>query len=69
MVTSVGGACISLVGKQSGGVGGVEEGVEWRFGTSGLRMLAVIWAGIPVEVTQQADVVQRCRRAAIRIPF
>ena len=26
------------------------KGVEWGFGTRGLRMLA-FWAGIPVEVT------------------
>ena len=31
--------------------------VEWRFDTRGLRMLAAFWAGIPVEVTQEADVV------------
>ena len=30
------------------------KGVEWRFGWIGLRMLAVCWAGIPVEVTQEA---------------
>jgi len=37
--------------------------------TRGLRMMAAFWAGIPVEVTQEAGVVPRCRRAAIGTPF
>ena len=41
------------------------KGVEQGLGTRGLRMVAVIQAGIPVEVTQQAGVVSRRRRAAI----
>ena len=45
------------------------NGVEWRFGTRGLRILAAFWAGIPVKVTQEAGVVPRCRRAAIRTVF
>ena len=32
-------------------------------------MLVVFWAGIPVEVTQGAGVVPRCRRAAIGTPI
>ena len=28
------------------------KGVEWGLGRSGLRIVAVFWAGIPVEVTQ-----------------
>ena len=39
--------------------------VEWRFGTRGLRIVTAFWAGNPVEVTQKAGVVPRCRRAAI----
>ena len=31
----------------------------------GLRMVAVFWAGTPVEVTQNVGVVSRCRRTAI----
>ena len=33
--------------------------VEWGLGTRGLRMLAAFWAGIPVEVTQEASVIPR----------
>ena len=33
--------------------------VEWGFGTRGLGMVATFWAGIPVEVTQEAGVVPR----------
>ena len=43
--------------------------VEWGLGTRGLRMLAAFWAGIPVEVIEEAGVVPRCRRAAIGTPF
>ena len=43
--------------------------VEWGLGTRGLRMVAAFWAGIPVEITQQAGVVPRCRRVAIGTPF
>ena len=43
--------------------------VKWRLGTRGLRMLAAFWAGIKVEVTQEAGVVPPCRRAAIGTPF
>ena len=45
------------------------KGVEWGLGTRGLRMVAAFLAGIPVEVTQEAGVVPRCRRAAIGTPF
>ena len=45
------------------------KGVEWGLGTRGLRMLAAFWAGIPVEVTQEASLVPRCIRAAIGTPF
>ena len=45
------------------------KGVEWGLGTRGLRMLAAFWAGIPVEVTQEADAVPRCRSGAIGTPF
>ena len=47
----------------------VLEEVEWGLGTRVLRMVAAFWAGIPVEVTQEVDVVPRCRRAAIGTPF
>ena len=43
--------------------------VEWGLGTRGLRVLAAFWAGIPVEVTQEAGVVPRRRRAAIGTLF
>ena len=45
------------------------KGVKWGFGTRGLRMLAAFWTGIPVEVTQEAGVVPRRRRAAIGTSF
>ena len=45
------------------------KGVELGLDTRGLRMVAAFWAGIPVEVTQVAGVVSRCRRAAIGTPF
>ena len=45
------------------------KGVKWGLGTRGLRMVAAFMAGIPVEVIQEADVVPRCRRAAIGTPF
>ena len=45
------------------------KGVEWGLGTKGLRMVAALWAGILVEVAQEAGVVPRCRRAAIGTPF
>jgi len=32
-------------------------------------MVAAFWAGIPVEVTQEAGIFPRCRRAAIRTLF
>ena len=32
------------------------KAVEWGIGTRELRMLAVFWADIPVEVTQEAIV-------------
>ena len=44
-------------------------GAEWGMVTRGLRMVAAFWAGIPVEVTQEAGVVPRCRCAVIEIPF
>jgi len=43
--------------------------VEWGLGTRGLRKVAAFWAGIPVEVKQEAGVVPRCRRAAIGTLF
>ena len=45
------------------------KGVEEGLGTRGLRMMAAFWAGIPVEVIQEAGVVPRYRRTAIGIPF
>ena len=45
------------------------KGLKWALGRRVLRMAAAFWAGIPVEVTQEAGVVPRCRRAAIRTPF
>ena len=45
------------------------KGVEWGLGTRGLRMVAAFWVSILVEVTQDAGVVPRCRRATIRTPF
>ena len=45
------------------------KGFEWRMGQIGLRMVAAFWAGIPVEVIQEAGVVSRCRRAAIWTSF
>ena len=45
------------------------KGVEWGLGTRGLRIVVAFWASIPVEVTQEADVVSRCRHAAIDTPF
>ena len=45
------------------------KGVEWGLGRRGLRMMAACWDGIPVEVTQEASVVPRFRRAAIGTPF
>ena len=43
--------------------------LELVLGRRGLRMVAVFWAGIPIEVTQEAGVVPRCRLAAIGTPF
>ena len=43
--------------------------VEWGIDKRGFKILAPFWAGIPVDVTQDAGGVPRCRRAAIRIPF
>ena len=45
------------------------KGVEWGLGTRGLRMGAELWAGITVEVTEEAGVVPRCRTAAIGTHF
>ena len=42
---------------------------ELGLGTRGLRMVAAFWAGIPVEATQEAGVIPRCRRGAIATPF
>ena len=53
----------------------MKKGVEWGSGTRGLRLVAAFWAGIPVslaqtgEVTQEAGVVSRRRRAAIGTAF
>ena len=33
------------------------KGVEWGLGPIGLRMVATFWAGIPVEVIQEAGIV------------
>ena len=38
-------------------------------GMRGLRMVAAFWPRIPVEVTQEAGVVPRCRRAVIGTPI
>ena len=35
------------------------KGIRWGLGTRGLRMMATFWAGIPIEVTQEAGVVLR----------
>ena len=43
--------------------------VEWGFGRRGLRMVVEFCAGIPVEVTQKANVGSRCRYVAIGTPF
>ena len=43
--------------------------VEWGLEVRGLRMVPAFWVGIPVEVTQEAGKVPRCRRAAFRTPF
>ena len=40
----------------------------WGFGTRDLRILAAVWAGIPVEVTQETGVFPLCGRAATRQP-
>ena len=32
-------------------------------------MVAAFWVGIPVEVTQEAGVIPRCRRAVVGTPF
>ena len=46
--------------------------VEWGLGTRRFRKVAAFWAGLSVssartvEVTQEADVVPRCRRAGKR---
>ena len=45
------------------------KGVEWGLGTRGLRIVAAFWAGISVEVPQEANVVSSCRHAAIGTPF
>ena len=45
------------------------KGVEWGLGTRGLIMVAAFWVGIPVEVTQEAGVIPRCRRAVVGTPF
>ena len=45
------------------------KGVEWGLSTKGLRMMAAFWASIPVYVTQEANVVQRCRCADTGTPF
>ena len=45
------------------------KGVEWGLGTRGLRTVAAFWAGIPVEVIQEAGVVPRCIRATMETPF
>ena len=41
------------------------KGVEWGLDTRGFRIVIVVWAGIPVEVTEEIGVVSHCRRAAI----
>ena len=47
------------------------KGVERGLGTIGLttRQVSSSWAGIQVEVTQEAGIVPRCRHAAIGTPF
>jgi len=34
----------------------MQKEVQWGLGTRGLRMVAAFWAGISVEVTQEAGV-------------
>ena len=41
---------------------------EWGLGTRGFRIVTAFWAGIPIEVTHEAGVVPRCKRAAIGTP-
>ena len=43
--------------------------VEWGLGMKDLKIMAVFWAGIPVEVTQEAGIVPHCRRVAIGTPI
>ena len=51
------------------------KGVEWGSDTRGLRMVAafrtciLVSSAYTVEITQQAGVISRRRRAAIRTPF
>ena len=45
------------------------KGVECGLCTRGLRIVAAFLAGIPVEITQEAGVVPRLRRAAVGTPF
>ena len=47
----------------------IVKGVVWGLGARGLKMVAAFWAGIPVEVTQEAAVDPRCRRVAIGTPL
>ena len=44
------------------------KGVQWGLGTRGLGMVASFWVGIPVEVTQEAGVIPRCRRTLFSFP-
>ena len=44
------------------------KGIEWA-GIGHKRVEAALWAGISVEITQEAGVDPRCRRAAIVTPF
>ena len=45
------------------------KGVEWGLSKRGLRIVAAVWGGIPVEVTQKDGVVPRCRRTTIGTLF
>ena len=45
------------------------KGVDWGSGARGLRIVGAFWAGIPIEDTQEAGVVPRCKRAVIGKTF
>ena len=61
--------CGGMVQPSQQNVAPCVKGIKWRLGTRILRMFVVFWAGIKVEVTQEAGLNPRCRRAAIGTPF